>query len=69
VKCEIIDNKLVVVPGTPTETWAFNHWLESISSWESVCSRVALPEVTPAPEKAPDETDELDAIFGPKVTA
>lgn len=61
MKCEIIGGKLIVEPGSATETWAVNQWLERISHWDRVPDRVLVAgKIEPQ-----NDSDELDAIFGP----
>lgn len=67
MKCELINGRLYVKAGTPTEQWALDQYFESMVSYRNPHEYVAdaSKAVTPEVQAAlPDDDAELDAIFG-----
>ncbi len=67
MKCELINGRLFVKAGTPTEQWALDQYFGNMSTYMNPheyiadASKAETPEVQAA---LPDDDSELDAIFG-----
>jgi hypothetical protein len=67
MKCEIIDDELIIENGTATETWAVNQWLRS-NAYQPTNYKVKLKSSlakTDTPTQLADDDRELDDVFGP----
>ena len=68
MKCEIINGKLFVKAGTPTEQWALDEFFGNMASYYNPRDYIADASKAQTPEVAAalkaEEDSELDAIFG-----
>ncbi len=70
MKCELINGRLYVKAGTPTEQWALEQYFDSMTSYSNPKNYIEDASKAQAPEVKSvlqDEEDELDAIFGPRL--